>query len=115
MKIIPYLIISSTIAPSLAFAANWEYDPDLPDENTKEELSLDYPNYSIDTTGGVLTVTGNVRNYSGNIYVTGEHDFVVGGGFSTLYGTTTFTDANLNVENKITGQYNCTMNRKTHV
>ena len=111
MKTISYLIISSIIASPLAMAASWEYNPDAPEENTKEELSLQFANYSIDTTGGILTVTGNVQNYgSGSkLSVTGENKFVVGDRFSTLYGITTFTDANFSVENSIFAQYGSTI------
>ncbi|MBR4597572.1 MAG: PEP-CTERM sorting domain-containing protein [Opitutales bacterium] len=105
MKKLSYLIISSIIASPLAFAANWEYDPDLPDENTKEELILTNTNYSIDTTGGVLTVTGNLDANSTRLSITGENNLVVGGRLQTLYNRTTLDNANLNVTGDINTMY----------
>lgn len=109
MKRLSYLIISSIIASPLAQAIDWSYNPNAPEENTKDELSLEYGVSTIDTSGGDLTISGNLRIYSGNISITGENDLIIGGTFSTLYGTTTLTDANLSVADSIIGQYNCTL------
>lgn len=111
MKRLPLLLIFSIITPSFALAANWEYNPDAPEENTKEELNLQFANYSIDTTGGVLTLTGNIQSYgsSSRLSITGANDFVVGGSFSTQYGTTTFTDANIKAADRIIAQYGATL------
>ena len=109
MKKLSYLIISPLIASSFAIAADWEYNPDLAEENTKDVLTLANQTYSIDTTGGMLTVEGNLQSSSTKLSITGENDFVVGGALITHYGTTTFSDANLSVADKITGQYNCTI------
>ena len=107
MKNLSYLSISSVIAYPLALAANWEYDPVDTDANTKEELNLQFANYSIDTTGGVLTVTGNIQSYgnSSRISVTGANNLVVGGTFITQYGTTTFNNANIKAADSIVAQY----------
>lgn len=97
------------IASSFALAVDWSYNPDAVEENTKDELSIEYGTNSIDTTLGELNITGNLRIYSGNISITGENDLVIGGTFSTLYGTTTLMDANLSVADSIIGQYNATI------
>ena len=97
------------LASPFAMAIDWYYNPDAVEENTKDELSIEYGTSTIDTAGGDLTVTGNLRIYSGNISITGENDLVIGGTFSTLYGTTTLTDANLSVADSIIGQYNATI------
>lgn len=109
MKKLSYLIISSIIASPFALAVDWSYNPDAVEENTKDELSIEYGTNSIDTTLGKLNITGNLRIYSGNISITGENDLVIGGTFSTLYGTTTLMDANLSVADSIIGQYNATI------
>lgn len=109
MKKLSYLIISSIIASPFALAVDWSYNPDAVEENTKDELSIEYGTNSIDTTLGELNITGNLRIYSGNISITGENDLVIGGTFSTLYGTTTLMDANLSVADSIIGQYNATI------
>lgn len=111
MKKLSYLIISSVIASPLALAASWEYDPVDTSANTKEELNLQFANYSIDTTGGVLTVTGNIQSYgdSSRISVTGANNLVVGGTFSTQYGTTTFNNANIKAADRIIAQYGSTL------
>ncbi|MDX8415756.1 PEP-CTERM sorting domain-containing protein [Intestinicryptomonas porci] len=107
MKKLSYLIISSVIASPLAFAASWEYDPVDTSANTKEELKLQFVNYSIDTTGGVLTVTGNMQNYGNgsSISITGANNLVVGGKMETIYGRTTLDNANLNVTGDINTMY----------
>ncbi len=97
------------IASPFALAVDWSYNPDAVEENTKDELSIEYGTNSIDTTLGELNITGNLRIYSGNISITGENDLVIGGTFSTLYGTTTLMDANLSVADSIIGQYNATI------
>lgn len=109
MKKLSYLFISSMIASPFALAVDWSYNPDAVEENTKDELSIEYGTNSIDTTLGELNITGNLRIYSGNISITGENDLVIGGTFSTLYGTTTLMDANLSVADSIIGQYNATI------
>ena len=111
MKKLSYLIISSVIASPLAFAASWEYDPVDTSANTKEELKLQFVNYSIDTTGGVLTVTGNMQNYGNgsSISITGANNLVVGGTFITQYGTTTFNNANIKAADSIVAQYGSTL------
>lgn len=109
MKTLSYIFISSMIASPLALAVDWSYNPDAVEENTKDELSIEYGTNSIDTTLGKLNITGNLRIYSGNISITGENDLVIGGTFSTLYGTTTLMDANLSVADSIIGQYNATI------
>lgn len=109
MKKLSYLFISSMIASPFALAVDWSYNPDAVEENTKDELSIEYGTNSIDTTLGKLNITGNLRIYSGNISITGENDLVIGGTFSTLYGTTTLMDANLSGADSIIGQYNATI------
>lgn len=109
MKKLSYLFISSMIASPFALAVDWSYNPDAVEENTKDELSIEYGTNSIDTTLGELNITGNLRIYFGNISITGENDLVIGGTFSTLYGTTTLMDANLSVADSIIGQYNATI------
>ncbi|MBO6101949.1 MAG: hypothetical protein J6P03_01700 [Opitutales bacterium] len=107
MKRLPLLLIFSIITPSFALAANWEYNPDAPEENTKEELKLQFVNYSIDTTGGVLTVTGDMQNYGNgsSVSITGANNLVVGGKMETMYGRTTLDNANLNVTGDINTMY----------
>ena len=105
MKKLSYLIISSVIASPLALAADWEYDPVDTSANTKEELIRTNTNYSIDTSGGELTVTGNLDSNSTRLSITGENDLVVGGRLQTLYNRTTLDNANLKVTGDINTMY----------
>ena len=109
MKTLSYIFISSMIASPFALAADWEYDPVDTSANTKEELLLVNQTYSIDTTGGKLTVEGLLQNASSKLSITGENDLIVGGEFKTLYQKTTLADANLNVAGKILIQYGSTV------
>lgn len=105
MKKLSYLIISPLIASSFAIAADWEYNPTVAEENTKEELILTNTTYSIDTTDGELTVEGNLDVNSSILSITGESDLVVGGRLQTLYKKTTLDNANLNVTGDINTMY----------
>lgn len=108
MKKLSYLFISSMIASPFALAVDWSYNPDAVEENTKEELVFANTTYSIDTSNGELSITGKLQSSSSKLSITGENNLVIGGTFSTLYGTTTLTDANLSAADSIIGQYNAT-------
>lgn len=105
MKKLSYLIISSIIASPFAMAADWEYDSVDTSANTKEELILTNTTYSIDTTDGKLTVTGNLETGSTRLSITGENDLVVDGKLETTYNRTTLDNANLNVTGDINTMY----------
>lgn len=57
--------------------ADWSYDPINTENNTKESLTLS-SNYTIDTNGGVLTVTGELLDRFKNLTITGSNDLKVG-------------------------------------
>lgn len=89
-------IIGAALSASGLYAADWAYDASNPESNTKESISLTNTSYSIDTSGGELTVTGGITLSSSPLHVTGENALNVGGEIKNTFKDMTLEDAYVN-------------------